>query len=200
MKERLRQHQKGDPEAWQEVYPQVWGVALAAASRAHASLSTEDAEDVAISAITALMDHVARLKDLAELNPLVATIAHHQAITLARRKFSAKGGSGRVESLDENVERLGDAAEASHSATPDFEVHKAQMATLLHEALGRVKAIHRDLLVDRYLNALDYRELAAKHRLNEGTVGVYLKRGAEELRKVLSRTPRLLKEMQEAFR
>jgi len=45
---------------------------------------------------------------------------------------------------------------------------------------------------------LNYEEIARKHGLAIGSVGVYLKRGLEAIRKLGARHPKLMKEL-EAF-
>jgi len=62
----------------------------------------------------------------------------------------------------------------------------------------RLKPEQRALLADFFLHALSYEQIAAKHGLAMGSVGVYLKRGLEALRRVSERHPERLKEL-EAF-
>lgn len=194
MEPALQPLQAGDPQAWRRVYPVLWGIALAAAGQAHPALSPQDREDVAIESITALMERIGQVKTVAQLRSLVAVIAHHKAIDLARQRFSQKQGGGKVESLEAVTAATGD------SFVPQEVVQQAETLADLHAALQEVRESWRQRLVDRFLNGLDYKELAAQHGLGEGSVGVYLKRGLDELRGILARNPARLKEIQEQFR
>ena len=190
----------GEQSAWTLAYPVFWGVALSAAGRAHPNLTPEDCEDVAIKSITALMDMIAGIQEERELRPLLATIAHHQAISLARKKLGLKRGGDNVQSLDAVLEEHGDGAMVDGELDPAWLLQQAQLATLLRTALDQVKEQHRKILADRYFEGLDYRELAAKHQLSENSIGVYLKRGLEELRQILGQDANTMKEIQEALR
>ena len=70
----------------------------------------------------------------------------------------------------------------------------------MRSALAQVKEKHRQIIADRYFDGLDYRELAAKHQLSENSIGVYLKRGLDELRQILTRDGSAMKEIQAALR
>ena len=190
----------GEQSAWTLAYPIFWGVALSAASRAHPNLTTEDCEDVAIRSITALMDQITGIKEERELRPLLATIAHHQAVSLARKKLGLKRGGENVQSLEAVIEEHGDGTLLDDDLDPAWLLQEAQLATLLRAALDQVKEQHRKILTDRYFEGLDYRELAAKHRLSENSIGVYLKRGLEELRQILGQDETTMKEIQSALR
>jgi DNA-directed RNA polymerase specialized sigma24 family protein len=56
------------------------------------------------------------------------------------------------------------------------------------------------LISDFFLHRLSYEELAAKHGLAVGSVGVYLKRGLDALRQAAGRQPELLKELEAYLR
>ena len=72
------------------------------------------------------------------------------------------------------------------------------MADLLAEVQSELKADQRAVLGDFFLHGLSYEEIARKHGLAIGSVGVYLKRGLEAIRKLGARHPKLMKEL-EAF-
>ena len=190
----------GEQSAWTDAYPIFWGIALAAATRAHPSLTVEDHEDVAIRSICSLMEMIQNIQEERELKPLLATIAHHQAISLARKKFGLKRGGDSVQSLDAIIEEQGDGAMLDGDLDPAWLLQQAQMAALMRSALDQVKDKHRKIIADRYFEGLDYRELAVKHQLSENSIGVYLKRGLEELREILGQNEIVMKEIQSALR
>ena len=196
----LQQLKDGDQAAWTGAYPVFWGVALSAASNAHPSLTAEDREDVAIKSICVLMEMIAEIQDERELKPLLATIAHHQAVSFARRKFGLKRGGGKIQSLEEVIEEHGEPLLMNQELDPSWLLQEGQVATLLRSALAKVKEKHRLIIADRYFEGLEYRELALKHDLSENSIGVYLKRGLEELRQILAQDELLVKEIQGALR
>lgn len=122
-----------------------------------------------------------------------------KAAKLARAKYAQSRGGGRVSSLDELMDE-GVVEFAGGAPGPDRELQAAQILSVLHWALKEIKETHANLLRDRYFLGLDYKELADNHGLSEGSVGIYLKRGLEELREVLSRKGLLLKKIEEFLR
>ena len=196
----LDQLKVGNEAAWTEAYPAFWGVALSAATHAHPNLSAEDREDIAISSIRLLMEMISKIREERELKPLLATVAHHQAISLARQKYGLKRGGGDVQSLEGVLEEHGDGALVAGCLNPAELLHEAQVVALLHSALDGVKEQHRNILKDRYFQGMDYRELAAKHCLSENSIGVYLGRGLAELREILSADEFMMKEIAPALR
>lgn len=73
-----------------------------------------------------------------------------------------------------------------------------ELAALLGQLQESLKAEHASILSDFFLQALSYEQIAAKHGVAIGSVGVYLKRGLDVMRKSTAQDPKLLKEL-EAF-
>ena len=61
-----------------------------------------------------------------------------------------------------------------------------------------LKPEHREILSDFFLHGLTYEQIAGKRGVAVGSVGVYLERGLEAIRKQRLRHPGLSKEL-EAF-
>ena len=70
------------------------------------------------------------------------------------------------------------------------------MADLLDQVRAELKPELRDSLTDFFLHGLTYEQIASKRGVAVGSVGVYLKRGLEAIRKQALRHPRLLKELE----
>ncbi len=190
--------QHGDEAAWDAAFDWLWPTAFAVAQLKLQPFAPEDIEDVAIESLEELVDKVRSVKTVEELKPLAASIAHHRAVSRLRERFAQKRGSGQVESLDQVT--AGDDP-GPEPATADSALARLdeQELTGLRAELGRdLKPELREILEDFFLSDLSYEQIAAKRGVALGTVGVYLKRGLEALRKAGERQPKLLKEL-EAF-
>ena len=142
------------------------------------SLNSQEIEDVAIEAITTLIEKIDQITEIGELKPLVATIAHNKAVSLARQKFGLKHGGGQILSIDYlREENDFDPVEDKPKSFSDD--HDAALVLLhLHEALAQLKPPFEGLLRDRYFNDQDYRTLAATVRNKREFRGLLYSAGA----------------------
>lgn len=157
-----------------------------------------DIEDVAIESLEELVEKVRELKSVEELKPLAASIAHNRAVSRLRERFAAKSGAGQTESLDalqDNAENPFDPASGDSTLA---DLGQMDLARLLGELQSNIKPEQRAIVADFFLHGLSYEQIAAKHGVAVGTVGVYLKRGLDAIRRAGERHPKLLKEL-EAF-
>ncbi len=194
----LKALQRGDGDAWEEAWRWLWPAAFGVAQMKLQPFLPGDVEDVAIEALEELVDKVRAVKAVEELKPLVASIAHHRAVSRLREHFAAKRGAGKTASLDalqNDPERPWEPA-SDELALASLE--QMELAALLREAQAELKPEQRAILGDFFLHGLSYEQIAAKHGVAVGTVGVYLKRGLDAMRRLGARHPKLLKEL-EAF-
>lgn len=189
--------QRGNADAWDAAFRWLWPVVFAVAQGRLGPFLPADVEDVAIESLEELVEAAQTLKRAEELKPLAASIAHNRAVSRLREHFGQKRGGGRTENLEARQEQEG-AAELVGEDSPLAEVSRGELAALLTELQAELKPEQRALLADFFLHGLSYEEIAAKHGLAMGSVGVYLKRGLEALRRVSGRHPGKLKEL-EAF-
>ena len=192
----LNAMQRGDPEAWDRAFSWLWPVAFAVAQEKLRAFLPAESEDIAIEALEELVEAARNLKHVEELKPLVASIAHHRAVSRLREHFAQKRGSGRTESLEGLKEESDHSVEpADIGRSPLDHLNVTELASLLNELQAGMKAEQRVILTDFYLNLLSYEEIAAKHGVAVGSVGVYLKRSLDALRQAAGRQPELLKEL-----
>jgi RNA polymerase sigma factor (sigma-70 family) len=134
-----------------------------------------------------LVEKVHSVKSVEELKPLAASIAHHRAVSLLRERFAQKRGAGKTESLDVPV----DDGEAKHEPaledSPLDSLAEKELAARLQKSLAELKPPQGEILSDFFLHGLRYEEIARKRGVAVGSVGVYLKRGLEAIRKIWSR-------------
>ena len=194
----LKSLQSGDEAAWDAAFDCLWPTAFAVAQLKLQPFVPEDIEDVAIESLEELVDKVHAVSAVEELKPLAASIAHHRAVSRLRERFAQKRGGGQVESLDKAPDDDCPPLEPAAAEGALARLDERELAGLLAE-LGRdLKPELLGILEDFFLSGLSYEQIAAKRGVALGTVGVYLKRGLESLRKAGERQPKLLKEL-EAF-
>lgn len=190
--------QSGDADAWNAAFDWLWPTAFAVAQLKLSLFLPADVEDVAIEALEELVEKVHAVKGVEELKPLAASIAHHRAVSALRERFAAKRGAGQTQSLEGLKEATDDTFEPAATESPLDGLKQAELAGLIAQLQTDLKPEQRAILNDFFLGGLSYEQIAARHGVAIGTVGVYLKRGLEAVRKAGARQPTLLKEL-EAF-
>ncbi len=194
----LKLLQQGDAAAWDEAFHWLWPTVFAVAQLKLQPFLPSDIEDVAMESLEELVEKVREIKTVEELKPLAASIAHHRAVSRLREQFAAKRGAGKTESLNA---LLGNEENPFDPASGDSTLAKlgqTELARLLGELQSEIKPEQRAIITDFFLHGLSYEQISAKHGVAIGTVGVYLKRGLEAMRRAGERHPKLLKEL-EAF-
>jgi len=176
--------QRGDASAWDEAFAWLWPTVFAVARLKLQLFLPDEIEDVAIESLEALVEKVREVKAVEELKPLAASIAHHRAVSLLRERFAQKRGEGKTESLDATTD---DGVAKHDPASPDSPLdalEEKELAERLQKSLGALKPPLGDVLSDFFLRGLRYEEIASKRGIAVGSVGVYLKRGLETLRRI----------------
>ena len=194
----LRELQSGNADAWDTAFRWLWPTAFAVARLKLEPFLADEIEDVAIETLEEMVEKVSEIKQVDELKPLTASIAHHRAVSRLRERFAKKRGEGKIERLDSPANHEGDNPEPVTENSPLNELHETELAGLLGQLQAELKPEQRAILSDFFLHGLTYEQIAKKHGMAIGSVGVYLKRGLEAARKAGTRQPKLLKEL-EAF-
>jgi len=153
---------------------------------------------VAIETLEELVDKVREVERVEELKALVASIAHNRSVSRLRERFAKKRGAGKTESLEVLQSNEGDPIELPGGMSPLAALAQTELASLLTEVQRELNQDQRAVLSDFFLHGLSYEDVAKKRGLAIGSVGVYLKRGLEAIRKLGVRHPKLMKEL-EAF-
>jgi RNA polymerase sigma factor (sigma-70 family) len=194
----LKALQRGESAAWDEAFAWLWPTAFAAAQAKLQALLPGDIEDAAIEALEELVEKTAAVKSVEELKPLAAAIAHNRAVSRLREHFAAKRGAGRTDSLEALQSAGTDPVDPPSAEPAAATLDQAELAQLLRDLQAELKPDQRAMLGDFFLRGLTYEQIAANHGVAIGTVGVYLKRGLEAMRRAAQKHPHLLKEL-EAF-
>jgi RNA polymerase sigma-70 factor (ECF subfamily) len=180
----LQALQRGDAAAWDMAFPWLWPAAFGAAQVTLQPYLPAEVEDVAIESLEALVEKVREVKSVGELKPLVASIAHHRAVSLLRKWFAIKRGEGRTGSPDPVREGAGVDCPDPMADSPLAALEQKEVAECLSRTLSKLKPPQGAVLTDFFLNGLSYEGIARKHGMPIGSVGVYLKRGLEAMRRI----------------
>ena len=183
----LRALQAGDADAWDAAFRWLWPVVLAVAQLKLQPFFPNEAEDVAIESLEELVPKVRAVKTVEELRPLAASIAHHRAVSLLRERFARKRGAGKTESLEAVQAESGADCPDPGADSPLAELEQRELAQRISQSLAELKPPLGEVLSDFFLHGLRYEEIARKHGLAVGSVGVYLKRGLEAIRRIWGR-------------
>lgn len=180
----LKALQQGDADAWDASFAWLWPTVFAVAQLKLQPYLPNEVEDVAIEALEELVEKVKAVKAVEELKPLAASIAHHRAVSLLRERFAKKRGEGKTESLDAPTNEGETKPEPALHNSPLDSLAEKELAARLQESLSALKPPLGEVLSDFFLRGLRYEEVARKHGMAVGSVGVYLKRGLEAMRRI----------------
>ena len=180
----LRALQTGGADAWNAAFDWLWPTAFAVAQLKLQPFLPDEIEDVAIEALEELVEKVRAVKTVDELKPLTASIAHHRAVSLLRERFAKKRGGGRTESLDAPSDDHGNPHDPPSDDSPLADLEEKELAQRLGQSLAELKPPLGEILSDFFLHGLRYEEIARKRGVAVGSVGVYLKRGLEAMRRI----------------
>lgn len=176
----------GDASAWDDAFSCLWPTVFAVAKLKLQPYLPNEVEDVAIESIEQLVAKIPGVESVEELKPLAASIAHHRAVSLLRERFAKKRGEGKTDSLDARPDG-GVSQNEPTSGSPLDDLEQAELAQRIGKTLAELKKPIGEILSDFFLDGLRYEEIAKKRGVAVGSVGVYLKRGLEAMRRIWAR-------------
>jgi RNA polymerase sigma factor (sigma-70 family) len=183
----LQALQRGDAATWDMAFPWLWPAAFGAAQVTLQPYFPAEVEDVAIESLEALAEKVRELRSVEELKPLVASIAHHRAVSLLRERFAKKRGEGRTGSPEAVQGAAVIDCPDPTADSPLVALEQKELAERLRLTITELRPPVDAIMRDRFINELSYEEIARKHAMPISSVGVYLKRGLETLRRIWGR-------------
>ncbi|HPA03028.1 MAG TPA: sigma-70 family RNA polymerase sigma factor [Candidatus Hydrogenedentes bacterium] len=140
--------------------------------------SRDEAEDLAQDSFIRVYRHLSRLRPEAKFSTVLFGIARN--LTLNYLRDTKRRGRGRTRSLTRDDASEEPVCDPGH--TPDSRARLREIETLLERALERLSPEHREVLVLRELNGLDYEAIATVTKCRTGTVRSRLARAREQLR------------------
>jgi RNA polymerase sigma factor (sigma-70 family) len=183
----LRALQEGDEAAWNAAYDWLWPTVITVAQFKLNPFLPNEVEDVAIETLEELVEKVRSVGSVDELKPLAASIAHNRAVSRLRNCYAQKRGAGKTESLDAPKDASGHVNEPASERSPLDDLAQKELADRLSRSLTELKPPSGHILQDFFLLGLSYEEIARKQGVAMGSVGVYLKRGLEAMRRIWGR-------------
>lgn len=139
--------------------------------------SYQDAEDVAQEAFVRLYRHLGRLAPDAQFSTVLFGIARN--LTLNHLRDTGRRGRGRSVSMDDAPPII------AASAAPDQRARTQEMARWIAQALKMLSPEHREVLLLREIEGMDYERIAAVVGCRKGTVKSRIARAREQLRQIL---------------
>lgn len=136
--------------------------------------SREDAEEVAQEAFVRVYKHLHTLREEAKFSTLLFGIARNLASNHLRD--SGRRGRGRTVALEDAPQQ------ESRIAGPDTQAQGNEMMRIIERGLLALSAEHREILVLREIQGMDYDMIAEVLQCRQGTVKSRLARAREQLR------------------
>lgn len=180
----LARLKKGDRAAWNDAFRWLYPTAMVVARNKLQPYLPCDVEDVALEAMEALIDYVPKLKRAEELKPMLAAISHNKAVDHLKKMYGEKRGGGRTTSLEALTDDEKSHYEPAADGTPVDDMEQAELTEYVHKLLDQLQPRCRGVLTDFFILGLKHREIAEKQGIAIGSVGVYLGRCLESIRKM----------------
>ena len=178
----IEQLKAGDRLAWNRAWEILYTISLSVCCSTASTLNHQDHEDVAVEAINEVVDYIEKVDSFEECKKLVVTISKNRLLDRFRHRSAQKRDGNLTESLEAKEDF--DAADATQQQ-PDALVLVGENALILAEALKEVPDQYRKVVEDFYLKGSTQQEIADRHGLKIGSIGVYLDRGLKALRENL---------------
>lgn len=140
--------------------------------------STEDAEDIAQESFIRVYRCLDRLEPRAKFSTLLFGIARNLALNAIRDAARHGHGKGAPSAVFDETARVAE----NRAAQPDQAARLHETESLLEQALMRLSPEHREILLLRETEGLDYETIAQVIRCRKGTVRSRLARAREQLR------------------
>ncbi len=146
-------------------------------------LSREDAEDLAQESFVRIHRYLDRLTPSAKFSTLLFGIARNLALNFIRD--SGRRGRGVTYSLTN--ETMEEKSLEDESLRPDRSARLREIDKMIEEGMALLSPKHREVLVLRELNGLDYNSIAEIVKCRKGTVKSRIARARVQLRLHLER-------------
>lgn len=180
---------EGDQLEWDVAFDWLWDSARKMALLTGMNrCCADDAEDVASDAISVLLRRLkeGNVKTSEELKALLLRIVHDKAIDHCRELFTQKRGGGKTTRLEDLPESMRSMLLATGDS-PLEKLEKSEFVELARKAGKKLKDKEWLVLEDFFLNELSYKEISKKHGIPVKSLGVYIKRSIDKLRRLLKK-------------
>ena len=189
----IHELRKGQELSWAIVFDWLWPIAVAGARSHLAQWAPDEIDDVAAECLEQLCDMVAdnRIETTEELAPLATTISHNIAVDRLRSALAERRNINQAVSLD----ALEVDTEDVQAENPFHTLESQETAELVEELIQTLSPKQAAVVHDYFFKRLSYTEISEKRDIPIGTIGVLLNRSLQKLRKKISKSRTLLKEI-----
>lgn len=136
--------------------------------------TVEDAEDIAQECFVRLHRYLNRLEPQAKFSTVLFGMARN--LTLNHLRDTKRRGRGMSDPLDNRP------IAADALTQPDRKAHISEIESLLQRAMELLSPEHREVLLLREIQGMDYDTIAATVKCQKGTVKSRIARAREQLR------------------
>lgn len=194
----IHELRKGQELSWAIVFDWLWPIAVAGARSHLANWAPDEIDDVAAECLEQLCDLVAdnRVASTDELAPLATTISHNIAVDRLRSALAERRNINQTVSLDAIEEETEDV----QADNPFHTLEAHETAEIVEELIQTLSPKQSAVVHDFFFKQLTYTEISEKRDIPIGTIGVLLTRSLEKLRKKISKSRTLLKEISPKIR
>ncbi len=140
--------------------------------------SREDAEDITQESFVRVHRYLQRLRPEAKFSTLLFGIARNLALNFIRD--SGRRGRGVTFSLTD--QDMQEKTLEDESLRPDRSARLREIDAMIEEGMSLLSPKHREVLILRELNGLDYSTIADVVKCRKGTVKSRIARAREQLR------------------
>lgn len=140
--------------------------------------SRQDAEDIAQDSFVRVYRYLPRLRPEAKFSTVVFGMARN--LTLNFLRDARRRGRGVTDSLTGHA--VGERLIGDELRRPDAAARLREIEGLIERGLAMISPEHREILVLREVQGLDYEAIAAVMKCRKGTVKSRLARAREQLR------------------
>jgi RNA polymerase sigma factor (sigma-70 family) len=186
----LAQLRAGDDHAWNLAFRELYDLARTVLRhKAGPSLPDEEIEDIASEAISKLIrrDYPETIDTIQAFKKYLARIALNSLYEHCRQQGAIKRGKAAPQTSLDDLEES--ETQRSVENDPEQAALETERACAVVRTLEQVPDPYRGILHDQFFSGLKHEEIAAKHRLKLGSIGVYLERGKQKLRALLLAEP-----------
>jgi hypothetical protein len=158
---------KHDAEEWKKVQARVYGIAHSVASNACKTLTSNDLNDIAESTYIAAMEKIHEIYP-GKFWAWISGTAWKMAKARVKKLEGKKNIEGKSDSIEEKVEKFGEAGEPVIKGSQMTEMERAERIRLCAELFALAKPQDYELLFDEMVNGLKGWELAEKYGWPDG--------------------------------
>ena len=191
---------KGNREALSKAYPFMFSAAKSAAQRKLPDALASEAEDVATVAVCQVLKKILKyptIKTSDDLMSFTVSTAYHEACNRLRRHLAQKRGCGNVESTNALED---DGFEMADENSVGKNINILERAKLLTFLKKKLEPKDRSILDDWFMSSMSYSQIAQKHKIASGSVGVYISRALSVMKKLIQSVPELERDMKDLAR